>query len=53
MPPKFEKCQAVHVRVMNMTNAPHKFWSSTQSSEEIEKEKTIARVSTTPAGADV
>lgn len=41
MPPKFEKYQAVHVRVIDMTNAPHKFWSTPQSKEEIEKEKTI------------
>eukprot|EP00088_Acartia_fossae_P011844 TRINITY_DN16036_c0_g1_i1.p1 TRINITY_DN16036_c0_g1~~TRINITY_DN16036_c0_g1_i1.p1 ORF type:complete len:211 (-),score=30.43 TRINITY_DN16036_c0_g1_i1:186-782(-) len=54
MPPKFEKYQAVHARVIDITDAPHKFWSTPQTKEEIEKEKKLVHTegATTPA-ADV
>lgn len=57
MPPRFEKAQAAHVRVVDMTDAPHKFWSTPQSKEEIRQEQQMGRLEgsptrTTPAAAE-
>eukprot|EP00088_Acartia_fossae_P038957 TRINITY_DN404_c0_g1_i13.p1 TRINITY_DN404_c0_g1~~TRINITY_DN404_c0_g1_i13.p1 ORF type:complete len:187 (-),score=54.28 TRINITY_DN404_c0_g1_i13:193-753(-) len=57
MPPKFDKAQAAHVRVVDMTASPHKFWSTPQSKEEIQKEQKMGRLEgsptrTTPAAAE-
>jgi cold shock CspA family protein len=38
MPPKFEKYQAVHVHVIDMTAQRHKFWTSKQTPEEVLQE---------------
>ena len=42
-PPKFDKAAAAHVRVVNMTDEPHKFWSTPQSQEEIKEVYNIYR----------
>eukprot|EP00088_Acartia_fossae_P008736 TRINITY_DN14195_c0_g1_i1.p1 TRINITY_DN14195_c0_g1~~TRINITY_DN14195_c0_g1_i1.p1 ORF type:complete len:179 (-),score=38.35 TRINITY_DN14195_c0_g1_i1:368-904(-) len=48
MPPRFEKAQAAHVRVVNLTDKPHKFWSTPQSQEEIQQEQRMGRLEGSP-----
>lgn len=48
LPPRFEKAAASHVRIVNMTDSPHKFWSTPQSKEEIREEQKMGKLEGSP-----